>query len=430
MQLLLETGLYFNPGKCEFHKETVRYMGLIISTMGIPIDEDIIESIRNWSREKKTKNRRLNNLFDVQQFYGFCNYSRWFIPKYSEKPEPLTRLMRKEEWFLWESKQQLAFETIITAFTITPAFRHFDHEKEVIIERDASDYVSAGVFSQRDDEGVLHPMALFSKKNTPAESIYDIYDKELMAMIKAPEEWRPECDGAAYPLHLITDHTNLEYCITKKLLNRRQSRWSEFLTHFNYEIVYRPGKSNGKADALTRRPGDLPKVRDERLKNMEQVVLKAQNVLKELCLMVNSPPAQGRPSISNLMTEGYEMDPLSGEISESIGSNSSLKEITIIECTDYNGKFSIEGSVMMWKVISYGYDWYRNIMIAHLRDTQAGWRLLTFWTGSITGRICGDRWISMYGIGIAVNGLGALNTWRSGSFAHYQFPRSRGRISQ
>ena len=40
-----------------------------------------------------------------------------------------------------------------------------------------------------------------------------------MAIIKALEEWRPGCEGAAYPLQLITDHKNLEYCMTTKLLN-------------------------------------------------------------------------------------------------------------------------------------------------------------------------------------------------------------------
>jgi ribonuclease HI len=84
---------------------------------------------------------------------------------------------------------------------------------------------------------VLHPVAYYSKKHSPAECNYDIYDKELMAIIKALEEWRPECEGAAYPLQLITDHKNLEYFITKKLLNWRQARWSEFLTRFDYEIV-------------------------------------------------------------------------------------------------------------------------------------------------------------------------------------------------
>jgi hypothetical protein len=274
---LLETGLYLKPEKCEFHKGTVRYLGLIISTKGISMDEDKIETVRNWSREKMTENGRLNNLFEIQQFLGFCNYYRRCIPKYSKKAEPLTRLTTKDEPFIWGSEQQLAFETMVTAFTTPSALQHFDHEREIIIGTDASDYVSAGVLSQRDDEGVLQPVAYYSKKHSPAECNYDIYDKELMAMIKALEEWIPECEGAGYPLQLITDHENLEYFMTKKLLNQRQARWSEFSTRFQYKIVYRPGKSNGKADALTRRPGDLPEGGDERLKNMEQVILKPHN---------------------------------------------------------------------------------------------------------------------------------------------------------
>jgi len=302
----------------------VRYLGLIISTRGISIDEDKVETVQNWSREKKTKNGPLNCLFEVLLLRGFCNYYRRFIPKYSEKAEPLTRLTKRDEPFVWESEQQLAFETMITAVTTAPALRHFDHKREVIIETDASDYVSAGVSSQRDDEGVLHPVAYFSKKHSAAECNYYIYDKELMAIIEELEEWRPECEGAAYPLQLITDHKNHEYFMTKKLLNQRRAQWSEFLTRFDYEIVYRPGKSHGKADALTRRPGDLPEGGDERLKNMEQVVLKPQNLRKQLHLLADSPPAQGRPSISDLMTQASVTHPLPGKILEAVCTNGSL----------------------------------------------------------------------------------------------------------
>jgi len=52
---------------------------------------------------------------------------------------------------------------------------------------------------------------------------------------------------------VFTDHKNLEYFNTTKLLNRRQARWGEILSQFNFKIVYRPGEKNGKADALSRR---------------------------------------------------------------------------------------------------------------------------------------------------------------------------------
>ena len=85
-------------------------------------------------------------------------------------------------------------------------------------------------------------MAYVSNQHTPAECNYDIYDKELLAIVKALEEWRPECEGAVYPLQLITDHKNLEYFMMKNLLNWRQARWLEFLTRFDYPMVYRAAK--------------------------------------------------------------------------------------------------------------------------------------------------------------------------------------------
>jgi hypothetical protein len=68
MQWLWEAGLYLKPEKCEIQKKTVTYLGLVIPTKGISMDEDKVETVRNWTWEKKTENGSLNNLFEVQQF--------------------------------------------------------------------------------------------------------------------------------------------------------------------------------------------------------------------------------------------------------------------------------------------------------------------------------------------------------------------------
>jgi hypothetical protein len=87
------------------------------------------------------------------------------------------------------------------------------------VETDASDYVSAGVLSQYDDEGILHPVAFFSKKHSPVEYNYKIYDKELMAIVCTFEEWRLELQSVINPIHVLSNHKNLEYFTTMKLLN-------------------------------------------------------------------------------------------------------------------------------------------------------------------------------------------------------------------
>ena len=104
-----------------------------------------------------------------------------------------------------------------------------------------------------------------------------------MAIVRAFEEWRPELEGAAHPVQIITDHKNLEYFMTTKQLSRRQSRWNEFLSRFNFKISYRPGRHGGKPDALTRRSGDLPQGgEDERIRHQNQTILKPQYLSPEV----------------------------------------------------------------------------------------------------------------------------------------------------
>jgi hypothetical protein len=94
----------------------------------------------------------------------------------------------------------------------------------VYVETDASDYVSSGILSQKDDIGVLYPVAFMSRKHTKAKYNYEIYDKELLAIVRCFEDWRLELEGAAFLVTVLSDHRNLEYFITTKQLSRRQVR--------------------------------------------------------------------------------------------------------------------------------------------------------------------------------------------------------------
>ena len=122
--------------------------------------------------------------------------------------------------------------------------------------------------------------------------------------------------------------------MTKKLLNQRQAWWLEFLTQFGYQIVFRPGKSTGKAEAVTRRLGDLTEGGHGRWKNMELVVLRLQKLLERLHLLAVNPASQGHPSISDLIADAYVTDLLPGKIIDAIWTNQNPKESTIVECTE------------------------------------------------------------------------------------------------
>ena len=191
-------------------------------------------------------------------------------------------------------------------------------------------------------------MVFFSKKHSPAEINYEIYDKELMAIVRAFEEWRAELEGAAFPIQVISDHKNLEYFMTTKQLSRRQARWSEYLSRFDFKIVYRPGKSGGKPDALTRRSQDLPEGEDNpRLKVQHQVVLKPRNL--ELLSNDLKIPSQAddrqtereevEKTLEELWKEGLENDPFPSKILELLRNKvSHSKEISLAECKELQGR--------------------------------------------------------------------------------------------
>jgi hypothetical protein len=281
LEKLRGAGLYAKLSKCEFLVHETKFLGLIVGEKGFRMDPDKIKTVIEWPTP--------TCVTDIQAFLGFSNFYRRFIKDFSTIIAPLVNLTRKDVPFQWSQTCQLAMDALKKAFSTAPVLRPFDWTKDVILETDASDYVSAGVLSQYDDVGVLHPVAFFSKKHSAAECNYEIYDKELLAIIRCFEEWRPELEGASSPIKVMSDHRNLEYFMSTKMLNRRQARWSEFLSRFNFKIVYRPGKLGVKPDTLTRRSADLPKEGDERLLHQSQTVLKKENV-ELMCLPATIKP--------------------------------------------------------------------------------------------------------------------------------------------
>ena len=157
--------------------------------------------------------------------------------------------------------------------THAPILAHYDPKKHVTIETDVSKYVTVGIISQSGDDGILRPIAYSSKLMSKSECNYDIHDKELLAIILALEDWRKYIKGSRQQTKIVTDHKNLVAFMTKKRLNERQVQWKQFLSQFDFKIVYRPGKEGGKPNALTRGPGYLPTENDERNTQMKQILL-------------------------------------------------------------------------------------------------------------------------------------------------------------
>ncbi len=122
------------------------------------------------------------------------------------------------------------------AFTSAPILIHLDPTKPFIVETDVSNFALGAILSQFGIDGLLHPIAFYSRKLTSANIIYQVYDQDLLAIITAFEQWRSYFSGAQHRVQVLTDHKNLLYFITIRTLNRRQARWFIFLADLDFEI--------------------------------------------------------------------------------------------------------------------------------------------------------------------------------------------------
>ena len=128
--------------------------------------------------------------------------------------------------------------------------------------------------------GVWRPVAFRSRSLNEVERNYEIYDKEMMAIMDSLADWRQYLMGAKEPIEIWTDHQNLQYFKKPQKLNRRQARWVTELSEYNVNLIHKPGKSMGKADALSRMTGLETGVND----NEDVVLLKPEYFISNLVI--------------------------------------------------------------------------------------------------------------------------------------------------
>ncbi|KAM4067998.1 integrase core domain-containing protein [Hirsutella rhossiliensis] len=253
-----DAGLQIDIDKCDFEAKSVKYLGFIVEAgKGIRVDPEKVQAIQQWQRPRSVKG--------VRSFLGFANYYRQFIPRFSNIAAPLTALTKKDAVFAWSKECDKAFEELKALLTSAPVLAQWDPDRETIVETDSSGYVTGGALSQKGDDGIMRPVAFFSKKNAPAECNYPIHDKELLAIIRCLEHWDAELRSVK-SFTVLTDHLNLRYFTKKQQLSERQARWAETLSRYSFTIKHRPGKEAVVPDTLSRREQDMPhSAEDDRL---------------------------------------------------------------------------------------------------------------------------------------------------------------------
>ena len=128
-----------------------------------------------------------------------------------------------------------------------------DLDKKMRIEIDMSDHATGGVLSMECEDKLWRLVAFLSKLLNKMERNYEIHDKEMLVIIRGLEAWRHLLEGAQFKFEIWTDHKNLEYFMKAQKLNRRQARWTLYLSQFDFTLKHVPGTRMGKADGLSRR---------------------------------------------------------------------------------------------------------------------------------------------------------------------------------
>jgi len=217
LEILAEHKLFLRPEKCEFHQRQIEYLRLVISENKVVIDPMKVAGVCDWPT--------LENQTDVQAFIGFVNFYYCFIQDFSTIARPLFDLTRSDRTWSWDTREQKAFEHLKMTVTTAPVLALAQDSEPFRIEADSSDFASGAILSQRlPGEEKWQLVTFYSKSLSPVEWNYEIYDKEMLAIIYTLEEWRHFLEGAQHLVEIWTDHKNLEYFMTAKKLNCRQAR--------------------------------------------------------------------------------------------------------------------------------------------------------------------------------------------------------------
>ena len=243
---LAKHDLFLKPEKCLFEQRQMEFLGVVLENGTIQMDPAKIKGIEDWPQPKTVR--------DVRAFLGFTGFYRYFVPNYSIIVRPLIDLTKKATQFHWDPPQQKAFLTLKRHMCSQAVLKQPNYNKPFFSATDASAYGVGAVLSQeggfnpRTKKFVQQPIAYYSATFTPTERNYDIYERELLAVIKALDHWRPHLAATEDPVTALMDHANLTFWKNPRKVNCRVARWFSFLQDYNLVIKHVPGKLHAGLD--------------------------------------------------------------------------------------------------------------------------------------------------------------------------------------
>ena len=235
--------LCFKRSKCDFNMEEIPILGVIVGKGQVKIEQKKIKAVKEWKTPTRVK--------DIESFLRFTNFYQRFIYNFSHTARLLNELKGKKEW-KWEEEHQKVFKELKEKITSQLVLSLPKREGKFRVETDTLEHAIGGVLSQEQD-GKWKPIAFLSRTMQPAEQNYEIYDKELLAIVKALTKWRQYLLDARKPFEVWMDHENSKYFREPHKLNGQQAQWYLKLQDYDFTLKHIPGKTNTKADILSRK---------------------------------------------------------------------------------------------------------------------------------------------------------------------------------
>ena len=254
---LEQHNLKLKASKCEFFKTKESYLGHVVSEEGVETEREKTEALKSWPIPKNVK--------DVWAFLGFTGYYRRFIKNYASIARPLNDLLvghctngtkkgkkskTKSAPFVWEERQQVAFDSLIEKLTSPPILAYADCRLPFKLHTDAS-CTGLGAILYQNQDGVDRVVSYASRSLKPSEKNYPAHKLEFLALKWAvTEKFHDYLYGAEF--EVVTDNNPLTYVFTTAKLDATGQRWLAELSNYNCSISYLSGKQNADADGLSR----------------------------------------------------------------------------------------------------------------------------------------------------------------------------------
>lgn len=238
LQTLQDNQLYLKYSKCSFAQSQLEYLGHIISSQGVATAPNKTAAMLHWPTP--------TNFTDLRAFLGLTGYYRRFVRGYGIIAKPLTNLLRQKA-FQWTMAAQEAFDQLKLAMTTTPVLALPNFSATFTVETDACGEGVGAVLMQAGQ-----PIAFLSKALGEKHRALSIYEKEFLALIMAVEKWKHYLQRQEFII--LTDHKSLAYLNEQNLHSEMQRKAMTRLMGMQFKIVYRKGKDNVVADALSRLP--------------------------------------------------------------------------------------------------------------------------------------------------------------------------------